>query len=130
MKLKRECINLKGMHNIVRSLQLIKTEQAKTHSSLARIEQTTEPKINERLVELALRKERQRFLRQDQSLERSLKNVAKERSILLGKKIRNQRVMALRKGLQEERYRREGAATSAQPAPLPEKRYRKVRLTY
>ena len=130
MKIKRECIKLKGMHDIKRPLQVFNPERAKTLSSLERIQETTEPTLNERLIELALRKERQRFQKQDQSLERSLKNVAEMRALLLGKKIKNQRIMALRKGLQEARYRAEVHAPSTKPAQVSERKYKKIKLNY
>jgi len=130
MKLVRECIKLKGMHDIVPLIEAAKERHAKTHSALAGTEQLTTPKINEKLVELALRKERQRFLRQDKSLQRSLDNVAKARSILLGKKLKNQRVMALRKELMAARYQGNGGEVSPKPAPQSRKPYKTIRMTY
>lgn len=130
MKLIRECIKLKGMHDIVPLIEAAAGRHAKTHSALARTEQLTTPKINEKLVELELRKERQRFLRQDKSLKRSLDNVAKARSILLGKKLKNQRVMALRRELMAARYQGMGEGVSPKPAPQSRKPYKTIRMTY
>ena len=132
MKLIRDCIKVKGMHDIIAGtgLNAAKARQAKTHSSLAGIEQLTMPKINERLIELELRKERQRFVRQDRALKRSLDNVAKARSILLGKKVKNQRVMALRKELQASRYLGNGGEVSPKPVPRPGKQYKTIKLSY
>jgi hypothetical protein len=130
MKLNRECIKLKGMHDIVHRVEAAKLRRAKTHSSLTRIEQLTKPKINEKLIELELRKERQRFVRQDKSLKRSLDNVAKARSILLGKKMKNQRVMALRKELMASRYQGNGGEVSPKPVPRPGKQYKTIKLSY
>jgi hypothetical protein len=130
MKLIRECIKLKGMHDIVHRVEAAKLRRAKTHSSLTRIEQLTTPKINEKLVELELRKERQRFLRQNKSLTRSLANVAKARSILLGKKLKNQRVMALRRELIAARYHGNGEGVSPKPTPRSGKQYKTIKLSY
>ncbi|OGX06669.1 MAG: hypothetical protein A3G87_00085 [Omnitrophica bacterium RIFCSPLOWO2_12_FULL_50_11] len=130
MKLIRECIKLKGMHDILPQIEAAKGRRAKTHSALAGTEQLTTPKINEKLVELELRKERQRFLRQDKSLKRSLDNVAKARSILLGKKLKNQRVMALRKELIASRYQGNGGEVSPKPAPRSGKQYKTIKLSY
>ncbi len=130
MKLIRECIKLKGMHDIVPLIEAAAGRRAKTHSALTGTEQLTQPKINEKLVELALRKERQRFLRQDKSLKRSLDNVAKARSILLGKKLKNQRVMALRKELMAARYQGIGEGVSPKPTPQLRKPYKTIRMTY
>lgn len=130
MKLIRECIKLKGMHDIVPLIEAAEGRRAKTHSALAGTEQLTTPKINEKLVELELRKERQRFLRQDKSLKRSLDNVAKARSILLGKKLKNQRVMALRKELMAARYQGIGEGVSLKLVPHPRKKYKTIKLTY
>ena len=130
MKLIRECIKLKGMHDILPQIEAAKGRRAKTHSALAGTEQLTTPKINEKLVELELRKERQRFLRQDKSLKRSLDNVAKARSILLGKKLKNQRVMALRRELMAARYQGNGGEVSPKPAPSSGKQYKTIKLSY
>jgi len=130
MQIKRECIKLKGMHDIVPLLEAAKGRRAKTHSALAGTEQLTTPKINEKLVELELRKERQRFLRQDKSLKRSLDNVAKARSILLGKKLKNQRVMALRRELMAARYQGIGEDVLPKPTPHSRKPYKTIRMTY
>lgn len=130
MKLIRECIKLKGMHDIVPLIEAAKARRAKTHSALAGTEQLTTPKINEKLVELELRKERQRFLRQDKSLKRSLDNVAKARSILLGKKEKNQRLMVLRKQLQAARYQGNGGEVLPKLTPHSRKPYKTIRMTY
>ena len=130
MQLKRECIKLKGMHDMVPRLEAVQARRAKTHSSLTGVEQTTEPTINEKTVELVLQKERQRFLRQDKSLQRSLDNVSKARSILLGKKLKNQRVMALRRELMAARYRGIGEGASPKPVPHSRKPYKTIRMTY
>jgi len=130
MKLIRECIQLKGMHDIVQRVEAAKLKQAKTHSSLVKIEQLTTPKINEKLVELELWRERLRFLRQDKSLKRSYDKVAKARSILLGKKLKNQRVMALRKELMASRYQGNGGEVSPKPTPQSRKPYKTIRMTY
>lgn len=130
MQIKRECIKLKGMHDIVPLIEAVKGRHAKTHSALAGTEQLTTPKINEKLVELELRKERQRFLRQDKSLKRSLDNVAKARSILLGKKLKNQRVMALRRELMGARYQGNGGEVSPKPVPRLGKQYKTIKLSY
>jgi hypothetical protein len=59
-----------------------------------------------------------------------LDNVAKARSILLGKKIKNQRVMALRKELIASRYQGNGEDVSPKPVPRPGKQYKTIKLNY
>lgn len=93
-------------------------DKIKTTAKLMRGGREIQPKINPRQVALELEKEKRRFARQMESLERGRKKVTAFREKLAGILEKNKRLMALRYDLAKKYWAREDE-------PIPQKKNKK-----
>ena len=103
--------------------------KVKTTAHLMRGGKEIQPKINERQVAVTLEKERRRFARQCEALEKGRKKITNFREKLAGIVEKNRRLMALRHDLEKQYWKRED-----EPNRTPKNEYRKrssgMKLSY
>lgn len=138
--MKRESFPFMTMRQMVTGLDLAR-QRRRYHTSSeafrAPFLRELQPQINQRAIGVELEKEKRRFLRQNQALERGRQRVTMARLKLLATKQKNERLMELRQQLQKQRWLEPGVmsispvskpGSSHEPRKRRTRSYRAVRV--
>ena len=107
MKSEREVFTIPTMRDIITGMDIARNHakiQTTNHRYQSPSIKNLEPLLNEKTLAIELEKEKRRFLRQTESLNRTRQKVRKFRRTLLGRIEKNTKLMELRYHLQKQRY--------------------------